>query len=32
VPWLEVRDLHPGWPDHVRATVSDLGRRLGHGL
>jgi len=32
LPWLEVRDLHPGWPDHVRATVSDLARRLGHGL
>ncbi len=32
LPWLEVRDLHPDWPDHVRATVSDLARRLGHGL
>ena len=32
LPWLEVRDLHPGWPAHVRATVADLGRRLGHGL
>ena len=25
-------DLHPGWPAHVRATVADLGRRLGHGV
>lgn len=32
LPWLEVRDLHPGWPAHVRATVADLGRRLGHGV
>lgn len=32
MPWLEVRDLHPGWPAHVRETVADLGRRLGHGV
>ncbi len=32
LPWLEVRDLHPGWPAHVRETVEDLGRRLGHAL
>jgi len=32
LPWLEVQDLHPQWPTHVRATLADLGRRLGHGV
>ena len=32
LPWLEVRDLHPGWPAHARETVADMGRRLGHAL
>jgi hypothetical protein len=32
MPWLEYQDLNPGWPVHVRATVADLGRRLGHAL
>ncbi len=32
LPWLARQDLHPGWPDHVRETVTDLGRRLGHGV
>lgn len=31
-PWLEQQDGHPGWPAHVRATLADLGRRLGHGV
>lgn len=30
-PWLAGPDAHPGWPDHVRASLADLGRRLGHG-
>lgn len=30
LPWLTEQDLHPGWPDHVRETVIDLRRRLGH--
>ena len=30
--WLEVRDAHPDWPAHVRETLVDLGRRLGHGV
>ena len=30
--WVAIQDAHPGWPDHVAATVSDLARRLGHGL
>jgi len=30
--WLEVQDANPGWPAHVRATLADLGRRLGHGI
>jgi len=32
VPWLEVQDGNELWPEHVRATVDDLARRLGHGL
>ena len=32
LPWLEERDANPDWPTHARATVADLGRRLGHGL
>jgi hypothetical protein len=30
--WLEERDAHPDWPAHVRTTLLDLGRRLGHGV
>jgi hypothetical protein len=32
VPWLEVRDGNELWPEHVRTTVADLARRLGHGV
>jgi hypothetical protein len=32
LPWLEQQDGHPGWPAHVRATLADLDRRLGHGV
>jgi hypothetical protein len=32
LPWLEQQDLNPDWPAHVRATMKDLGRRLGHGV
>ena len=32
LPWLEARDANPDWPAHVRDTVADLGRRLGHGI
>jgi hypothetical protein len=32
LPWLEQQDGHPGWPAHVRATLADLSRRLGHGV
>jgi hypothetical protein len=31
-PWLAEQDANPLWPDHVRATVEDLRRRLGRGL
>lgn len=31
-PWLEDQDAHPGWPDHVRATLEDLRGRLGDGV
>jgi hypothetical protein len=31
-PWLEQQDGNPDWPAHVRATLTDLGRRLGHGV
>ena len=30
VPWLEVQDGNEEWPAHVRATLADLARRLGH--
>jgi Nucleotidyltransferase of unknown function (DUF6036) len=32
LPWVEQQDLNPDWPAHVRATLADLGRRLGHGV
>ncbi|MBI4815910.1 MAG: hypothetical protein HY791_06625 [Deltaproteobacteria bacterium] len=32
VPWLEVQDGNELWPEHVRATVAELSRRLGHGV
>lgn len=31
-PWLVTQDTNPIWPEHVRATLDDLRRRLGHGL
>jgi hypothetical protein len=30
--WIVEQDLNPDWPTHVRATLADLARRLGHGL
>jgi len=30
--WVEVQDGNPLWPDHVRKTLDDLRRRLGHGV
>jgi hypothetical protein len=32
LPWLERQDANPDWPAHVRATIADLRRRLGHGI
>ena len=32
VVWLAPQDLNPHWPAHVRSTLGDLDRRLGHGL
>lgn len=32
LPWICQQDLNPDWPEHVRATLADLGRRLGHGV
>ena len=32
LPWLQEQDAHPQWPEHVRATLAELGRRLGYGL
>lgn len=31
-PWLAEQDANPMWPEHVRSTLADLRRRLGHGL
>lgn len=25
-------DANPDWPAHVRITIADLGKRLGHGI
>ncbi|HVT14832.1 MAG TPA: DUF6036 family nucleotidyltransferase [Thermoanaerobaculia bacterium] len=32
LPWLDEQDLNRDWPAHVRATLADLGRRLGHAV
>ncbi len=32
IPLLEQQDTNPDWPAHVRATLADVARRLGHGL
>ena len=32
LPWLEQQDTNPQWPTHVRATIEDLARRLGHAI
>lgn len=32
LPWLKKQDANPLWPEHVENTITDLGRRLGHGL
>lgn len=32
IPWLELQDGNELWPAHVRATIDDLARRLGHGV
>jgi len=31
-PWLEERDANELWPAHVRATLLDLARKLGHAV
>ena len=31
-PWLVVQDANPDWTSHVTATLTDLRRRLGHGV
>jgi len=31
-PWVEQRDAHPHWPDHVRATLEDLREKLKDGI
>lgn len=30
--WIATQDLNPDWPAHVKATLKDLARRLGHGI
>jgi hypothetical protein len=30
LPWRERQDANPDWPAHVRATLADVPRRLGH--
>lgn len=31
-PLLDQQDANPDWPEHVRSTLTDLAKRLGHGL
>lgn len=31
-PWVELQDTNELWPAHVRETLQDLAKRLGHGL
>ena len=31
-PWLEKQDGNPDWPEHTRAVLADLRRRLDHGV
>lgn len=31
-PWVALQDANPDWPAHVRATLADLARRLGHAV
>ena len=31
-PWVCEQDGNPMWPDHVRDTLRDLARRLGHAV
>ncbi|MBI1944508.1 MAG: hypothetical protein HYS27_02360 [Deltaproteobacteria bacterium] len=30
--WVQDQDANTMWPEHVEATLADLGRRLGHGV
>lgn len=32
LPWLSERDGNASWPEHVRLTLDDLRRRLGHAV
>jgi hypothetical protein len=32
LPWLALQDGNEEWPAHVRATLTDLARRLGHAV
>ncbi len=32
LPWLERQDANPDWPAHVRTTLADLAKRLGHAV
>ena len=32
IPWLEIQDANPMWPEHVRHTLKDLEERLTHDL
>ena len=32
IPWISVQDANPDWPKHVRETLADLSKRLGHAI
>ena len=28
--WLQLQDANPDWPEHVRNTIADVAKRIGH--
>ncbi len=32
IPWISAQDANPDWPEHVRETLADLSKRLGHAV
>ena len=32
LPWLNLQDANPGWPNHVDTEIKELARRLGYAI